>query len=254
MKSLYESILSSTKSGKLALIKKWCEENQPFAGNWEITKDNEIACTKRGGILILKFDTFSELPDYIKFKDDNFLMITVGIASHVKLNVKSLRGLPKVCGTLMIKGGIVELPSFEISTNWFSLHTPDLKKTGDITINMVGGNEQNDRVVRIKDLPYEEGKGFADLLPNLRINGARQFDVVNCAYLGDTFSSLMSRKAEMNKYVGHFEFPIREEALPLIEKYFGKNFDMSRLEEILYTQNSQLTKKNGKWYRFKNRR
>ena len=52
MKSLYESILSSTKSGKLALIKNWCEENQPFAGNWEITKDDEIACTKRGGTLI----------------------------------------------------------------------------------------------------------------------------------------------------------------------------------------------------------
>ena len=89
MKTLYESILSSTKSGKLALIKNWCEENQPFAGNWEITKDYEIACTKKGGHLILKFDTFSELPDYIQFKDDNFLITSINrmlllFINHIK--------------------------------------------------------------------------------------------------------------------------------------------------------------------------
>lgn len=254
MKSLYESILKSVNAGKRAMIEKWCQEHNPFAGNWEITKDDEIACTQVGNTLILPFDTFSELPDYIQFKDDNILKVMVGVSSYANLNIKSLRGLPKLCGKLIIKGRIRELPDFEIKCGYFALHTPNLKKTGKIKIEMFGEGGSDDRVFRIKDMPYEEGKGFADLLPNLHVNGARQFDAMNCAYLGDTFSKLMNRKAEMNKYVGRYEFPISDDALPLIEKYFGKNFDMSKLEEIVYTQNSELIKKNGKWYRCKNRR
>lgn len=249
MKTLYESILRSVGAGKHVMIEKWCNENQPFDGHWEITKDEEIACTQTGNSLTLPFDTFSELPDYIQFKDDNFLTVFVGFSTYGKPNIKSLRGLPKLCNKLIIKGNINELPSFEINTNVFELYTPYLRKTGKIIINMVGEN----REIRIKDMPYEEGKGFADLLPNLYVKGATYFNAVNCAYLGDTFSKLLNRKAEMNKYVGHFQFPISDEALPLIEKYFGKNFDMSRLEEIVYTQNSQLIKRNGKWYRCKNR-
>ena len=254
MKSLYESILKSVNAGKRAMIEKWCQEHNPFAGNWEITKDDEIACTQVGNTLILPFDTFSELPDYIQFKDDNILKVMVGVSSYANLNIKSLRGLPKLCGKLIIKGRIRELPDFEIKCGYFALHTPNLKKTGKIKIEMFGEGGSDDRVFRIKDMPYEEGKGFADLLPNLYVKGARQFDAMNCAYLGDTFSKLMNRKAEMNKYVGRFQFPISDDALPLIEKYFGKNFDMSKLEEIVYTQNSELIKKNGKWYRCKNRR
>lgn len=254
MISLYESILQSVNAGKHAMVEKWCQEHNPFAGHWEITKDDEIACTKVGNTLILPFDTFSELPDYIQFKDDHFLTVEVGFSAYGKLNIKSLRGLPKLCGKLVIMGNFSELPGFEISTCYFALHTPYLRKTGKIIINMVGEGGSKDRVIRIKDMPYEEGKSFADLLPNLYVKGATEFDAMNCAYLGDTFSKLMNRKAEMNKYVGHFQFPISDDALPLIEKYFGKNFDMSRLEEIVYTQNSQLIKKNGKWYRCKNRR
>lgn len=253
MISLYESILKSVGAGKHAMIEKWCQENNPFAGNWEITKDDEIACTQVGNTLILPFDTFSELPDYIQFKDDNFLKVEIGTSSYANLNIKSLRGLPKVCGKLIIKGGIRELPGFELKCGYFALHTPNLKKTGKITIELFGEDGYDDRVIRIKDMPYEKGAGFADLLPNLHVKGARQFDAMNCAYLGDAFSKLMNRKAEMNKYVGHFQFPISDDALPLIEKYFGKNFDMSKLEEIIYTQNSELIKKNGKWYRCKNR-
>ena len=118
---------------------------------------------------------------------------------------------------------------------------------------MMGEGGSDDRVIRIKDMPYEEGKGFADLLPNVKVLGAVRFDAMNCAYLGDTFSKLMNRKAEMNKYVGRYQFPVSNEALPLIDKYFGKNFDTSHLEVIVYTQNSMLKKHKGTWYRCKNR-
>lgn len=256
MISLYESILKSVNAGKRAMIEKWCQEHNPFAGNWEITKDDEIACTKWGNDLILPFDTYTELPDYIQFADNTSLRVTVGNKNNPMVKkIDSLRGLPKMCRKLIIESyNLKELPAFEIKTTYFALHTANLNKTGKITIEMFGEGGSDDRVIRIKDMPYEEGKGFADLLPNLHIKGARQFDAMNCAYLGDTFSKLMNRKAEMNKYVGRYEFPISDDALPLIEKYFGKNFDMSHLEEIVYTQNSELIKKNGKWYRCKNRR
>ena len=253
MISLYESILKSVGAGKRAMIEKWCQENNPFAGNWEITKNDEIACKKAGIDLILPFDTYHELPDYIQFAENTSLRVQIGNGRNPKIKVDSLRGIPKACRKFIVSAEIKELPSFDLKCCYFALHTPDLKKTGKITIELFGEGGSEDRVVRIKDMPYEEGKGFADLLPNVHIKGAAKFDAVNCAYLGDTFSKLMNRKAEMNKYVGKFEFPIKEEALPLIEAYFGKNFDMSHLEEILYTQASCLIKKNGKWYRCKNR-
>lgn len=252
MISLYESILKSVGAGKHAMIEKWCQENNPFAGNWEITKNYEIACKKPGIDLILPFDTYHELPDYIQFAEDTTLCVKI-LNNSNQTKIDSLRGIPKSCRKFIISAGIRELPSFELKCCYFALHTPNLRKTGKIEIELFGDGGSEDRVVRIKDMLYEEGKSFADLLPNLHIKGAAKFDVMNCAYLGDTFSKLMNRKAEMNKYVGKFEFPISDEALPLIEKYFGKNFDMSRLEEIIYTQNSELIKKNGKWYRCKNR-
>lgn len=252
MISLYESILKSVGAGKHAMIEKWCQENNPFAGNWEITKNDEIACKKPGIDLILPFDTYHELPDYIQFAEDTTLRVKI-LNNSNQTKIDSLRGIPKSCRKFIISAGIRELPSFELKCCYFALHTPNLRKTGKIEIELFGDGGSEDRVVRIKDMPYEKGKSFADLLPNLHIKGAAKFDVMNGAYLGDTFSKLLNRKAEMNKYVGKFEFPIKDEALPLIKAYFGKNFDMSHLEEIIYTQASCLIMKNGKWYRCKNR-
>ena len=252
MISLYESILKSVGAGKHAMIEKWCQENNPFAGNWEITKNYEIACKKPGIDLILPFDTYHELPDYIQFAEDTTLRVQI-LNNSNQTKIDSLRGIPKSCRKFIISAGIRELPSFELKCCYFALHTPNLRKTGKIEIELFGDGGSEDRVVRIKDMPYEEGKSFADLLPNLHIKGVAKFDVMNCAYLGDTFSKLLNRKAEMNKYVGKFEFPIKDKALPLIKTYFGKNFDMSHLEEIIYTQASCLIMKNGKWYRCKNR-
>lgn len=86
----------------------------------------------------------------------------------------------------------------------------------------------------------------------MEVKGAIKYDCVNCAYLGDNFSKLLNCKAPMNKYKGHYETPINDEALPLIEGYFGKNFYTKSLMEISYTQNSRLVKSKGKWYRYKN--
>lgn len=69
---------------------------------------------------------------------------------------------------------------------------------------------------RVKDIPYER-EAFVDALPNMEVKGAIKYDCVNCAYLGDNFSKLLNRKAQMNKYKGHYETPINDEALPLIE-------------------------------------
>ena len=45
MKTLYESILGSTKSGKQQLVQEWCEKYQPFNGNYKI---NFAICQEYG--------------------------------------------------------------------------------------------------------------------------------------------------------------------------------------------------------------
>ena len=42
MKTLYESILGSTKSGKHKLVQDWCEKYQPFWGKYKINSKGEI--------------------------------------------------------------------------------------------------------------------------------------------------------------------------------------------------------------------
>ena len=55
MKTLYESILSSTKSGVKSLIKDWCDENRIFNGHYEINDKMEITkkSTKRDTMIFL---------------------------------------------------------------------------------------------------------------------------------------------------------------------------------------------------------
>ena len=69
MKSLYESILSSTKAGKHQLVQEWCEKYQPFGGNYKINSKGEIerSVSKSSTKLYLSFDDYTELPHYIQF-------------------------------------------------------------------------------------------------------------------------------------------------------------------------------------------
>ena len=242
MKSLYESILGSTKSGKRALVEQWCVENRPFNGHYEITSNNEIKCTQVGNSLTITYENYNELPDYIQFADDPNLKVTLGGGMYRGHRVapKSLRGLPKRCKAFNIELNAIELPDLDITTEYLSIQTY-ITKLNKFNVNFVGDPCK----LRIRAF---EIKSFDELT----IKGVKIIDLVNDFNWGDEFSKQVARKAEMNKYKGRYETPISDAALEVVNTFFGKHIDISDLQEIDYTQNSRFVKSNGKWYRCKN--
>ena len=87
MKSLYESILSSTNTGKTALIRAWLDKND--IKNYTINDKGEIDVD---GSVVLTNNNFGEFPKYIQFNivKRNFY------CSYNKLT--SLKGAPKKVG------------------------------------------------------------------------------------------------------------------------------------------------------------
>lgn len=258
IKSLKESILSSTNTGKNKVIyekiESWCKEFKPFNGKYKINSDNTISSTGSGNdILILRYDTYTELPNYIQFADDKNIRIAIGEVevkrgysypykkSHVKpALIESFRGLPKVCKRLDLLTESRIIPDLEIKAenvrldlNWH------LSSCGDIKIDFFG-----EGVLRIYN--------FHEDLNKLHIKNVVSIDMVNDFNFGDEFSKQMARKAPMNKYKNKFEFPVSDAGLKVINTFFGKTIDISKLESIEYTQMSKVVKINGQWYRCKN--
>lgn len=242
MISLYESILKSVGAGKKVMIDKWCQENMPFEGHYEITKDLEIKSTQIGQPLTISYEEYNELPDYIQFADDPTLVVKLGAGSYRSIRVapKSLRGLPKKCKSLEILLNAVELPDLEITVDHLFVQT-NVVKLNKFNVNFEG------EVCRFKIRSFKI-KSFDELT----IKGVKTIDMVNDFNWGDEFSKQIARKADMNKYKGHYETPVTDRGLEVINSFFGKHIDISDLQEIDYTQNSRLVKRNGKWYRCKN--
>lgn len=257
MITLYESILGSTKSGKTALIDNWCRENNIFNGFYAINSKGEIERTRDDARLQLPFKDYTELPDYIKFADDKDLHVTLGkeiVVSRVQngaiaRDITSFRGVPKVCKILNIFTNGRKLPDLEVSTQLCGIYCPYAKSFGNITIDMRNGNVPFNARFRILDFGYD----ITQWPKSFKINNLKELSLVNASDMGDNFSKLLNRKAPMNKYVGKFEFPIAEEGLKNIEQFFGNAVDLKTVEIIKYTQNSELRKHNGQWYRCKNR-
>lgn len=119
MISLYESILSSTKSGSYALIDEWCKKNLRSMSNgveehgWMINSKNHVTNwtngTSTNSIQIpSSYDT--PVPDYIKFDGNEKGNFMIGQA----LNFMKPNQLPEVCEVLYISGYTKVIPSFKM--------------------------------------------------------------------------------------------------------------------------------------------
>jgi hypothetical protein len=100
MKTLYESILSSTKTGKTAItkekIEKWMDANIPYLKNaYEINNDLQI-CSKKSIIRIP--EGITEIPKYIKFGDVDEL------ALNCDVNILTKEQFPTSMNTFLISG------------------------------------------------------------------------------------------------------------------------------------------------------
>ena len=256
MKSLKESILGSTNTGKQKVLKekieKWCKKYKPFNGFYKINSNNEIETTKgneiMGNDLILEYIDYDELPEYIQFAENEFLKIYIGGEYNkrtITRNIKSFRGLPKICKDFYFWNCYIKkLPKLEIKLN-HCLIKAEIGEIEEMHLDFYSSKSAYDCELAIKK---DIGKSFK----NIYVKNVKVINIVNDFYFGDEFSKAIARKAPMNKYRNKYEFPVTEEGLKVINTFFGKTIDISNLEEIQYTQNSKLVKRNGLWYRCKN--
>ena len=127
MKSLYESILGSTKAGKIQVIKDWCYENITCIGMpgddsnpYKIDDDGKIIPSYPGNPINLKYWNGKSIPSYIKFGDfgrGNFF------SSDALTELKNEQ-LPENCSIFYISGRIETIPSRRIKAQ-FGLNLND---------------------------------------------------------------------------------------------------------------------------------
>ena len=119
MISLFESILSSTKSGAYSIIKKWCQENLRSMKNgedehgWMIDGDMKITNWTNGkstNALNVENSKTGPVPSYIKFAEELKGSFFVGQL----LNWLKPEQLPKHVGLLYISGLTGKIPTFSM--------------------------------------------------------------------------------------------------------------------------------------------
>ena len=119
MKTLYESILSSTNSGKAhfdEITKKKIDEwMNKYNGACKYVINDDLTITLIKTIsteTIYLYAEYNELPEYIKFKNcENY-----NIAIYNAKNIKSFKGLPAQCNEFyIISPALKELPPLKIS-------------------------------------------------------------------------------------------------------------------------------------------
>lgn len=168
MKTLYESILGSTKSGKIQLIKDWCEENIAAAYTYVINADGKIIPEYPGNPINLKNWNGKSIPSYIKFGDfgkGNFFV-------NGALNELKSEQLPDNCAILYINGDIGTIPTRRIKAQFgFSINGFQHKLT-NIEILEIECSTKNKRKPII-DLSYTK--------VNLD-------DVLNITVIGDVYT------------------------------------------------------------------
>ena len=90
MKSLKESILSSTNTGKLGKIQEWCEKNIKFA-TYEVQHDGKII-NKNNKAIIINYNKSFDIPSYIKFGKLSGTFLIGNL-----INVIKQEQLPEIC-------------------------------------------------------------------------------------------------------------------------------------------------------------
>lgn len=246
MKTLYESILSSTNSGKAhfdEITKKKIDEwMNKYNGACKYVINDDLTITLIETIsakTIYLYDEYYELPEYIKFKNCEDYNISIYNAK----NIKSFKGLPAQCNKFYIfSPALKELPPLKISCNNCYINAQSLQKIDDLNIDFVKSPSSATRL-------HIDRIGI-DNLESIHAKNAEVIDIGEFS-LSDKFCKLFERKAKLNTPRTNYEYPISDEGLKIMNDFLGKNIDRSSFRYFKYSAKYALTKHNGKWYRIK---
>lgn len=246
MKTLYESILSSTNSGKAhfdEITKKKIDEwMNKYNGACKYVINDDLTITLIETIsakTIYLYAEYNELPEYIKFKNCE----DYNIAIYNAKNIKSFKGLPAQCNEFyIISPALKELPPLKISCNSCYINAQSLQKIDDLNIDFVKSPSSATRL-------HIDRIGI-DNLESIHAKNAEVIDIGEFS-LSDKFCKLFERKAKLNTPRTNYEYPISDEGLKIMNDFLGKNIDRSSFRYFKYSAKYALTKHNEKWYRIK---
>lgn len=256
MKSLFESILSSTNSGKKVLIDKiqqWLDaeklgsvlEVNPNCTVSPIIKAEKDVSDPYKTQIFFNFEHYKELPDFIKlkgFEDRNIDIIPIHCVISHKIFIDSFNGFPDSCRGLTIKCDNKVLPPLKMN----------IKKYLELEC-------YNLQDVKGMDIQFsKDGSGYLNMKgcrPGIKYNikGVKMIDFCKSVLLRQRFESLFSyQKDKLNKIRDKYEFPCTQKTVDKIEDFFKDiDIDTKDLVYISFNDSFFLKKKNDNWYRFK---
>lgn len=232
MKTLYESILSSTNTGIRAVMLKWLRDNMMDNTNancFEI-KDNEILCnTKRriGQVMRLK----SDMPSRLSFGDMPDVSLSIDGFEHM-----SSSQLPKNIDYITIKTNDDSINDINICVGQFFsiILSENLSKLNNINVDFKfpGMFDEKSKIIR-----HNNHILLTDN-PKLGLAEINNIHSPECTMIGldDTIASKQLRK-EISDKTG-------EEIDEVINKYFSK---MPKLRYITLSKRVRLTRYNTHW-------
>lgn len=243
MKSLYESILSSTKAGKIQVIKDWCDENLTFLSfpgddskPYEIDNNGKIIPSYPGNPINLKYWNGKSIPSCVKFGDlgkGNFF-------SDTALTELKNEQLPENCSVFYISGKIGKIPSRKIKAQ-FGLSL----------------NEYPQKLTNIEKLEIEcSTKNNRKPVIDISHSNIKLKDILNISVIGDIYSLNIKKtpaSEEIRKELKKLDKKGLKTGECLYPDYLDdlfKNFPELRYIEIGERTRLEHNPKTGKWILF----
>lgn len=243
MKTLYESILGSTKSGKIQMIKDWCEENITCIGMpgdssnpFKIDNDGKIIPSYPGNPINLKYWNGKPIPSYIKFGDFG----RGSFFSSDSLNELKSEQLPDNCAVFYISGKIGTIPSRRIKAQF------------GIDIN-----EYHQKLNKIEPFEIECGSlnGRKPVI-DISLTNVKLKDVLNITVIGDIYNLKITKTPAAKELLKIFKKQESKSEPDLNRGFISKELNemFKNFPELRYIEIGERTRlehnpKTDKWYK-----
>lgn len=243
MITLYESILGSTKSGKIQMINDWCYENitcigRPGEGSnpYKIDNDGKIIPSYPGNPINLKYWNGKHIPSYIKFGDFG----RGSFFSSDALNELKSEQLPDNCAVFYISGKIGTIPSRRIKAQF------------GIDIN-----EYHQKLNKIE--PFEiECSSLNGRKPviDISLTNVKLKDVLNITVVGDIYNLKITKTPAAKELLKIFKKQESKSEPDLNRGFISKELNdmFKNFPELRYIEIGERTRlehnpKTDRWYK-----